>query len=132
MERTNEGLNQKRALESHQLLLNTMPLMQEFPDYPWRKHFEKIGASLNIPNLHELVTDEFLARLGADLELQRKLAIQTDAKPRTGMHVGPPGAKAMRPLQKFDSAPMMQGQQMAAQLGGEMGGMMGGAMGPGA
>ena len=136
MERTNEGLNQKRAMESHQLLLNTMPLMQQFPDYPWRRHFEKIGASLNIPNLHELVTDEFLGRLGADLQMQRMLALQTDAKPRTGMHLGPPGAKGMPPIKTMATATMMPGQQMGAQLGGdlggEMGGMMGGAMGPGA
>jgi len=131
MERTNEGLNQKRALESHELLLNTMPLMAQFPDYPWRKHFEKIGASINIPNLHELVTPEFLGRLGADLQMQQQLAMQTGSSPKTAMHLGPPGASGMPALQNRGAATQVQGQQMAAQLGGQMGGQMAGARGPG-
>ena len=53
MERASEGLAQKRALEMHAMILNSLQLMQAFPDYPWKDHFNKIGNAMNAPDMAE-------------------------------------------------------------------------------
>ena len=68
MERSSEGMVQKRAMEMHSLILNTLPAMQQFPDYPWLDHFQKIGNAMNSPDLPELVRPELLQRLADDLQ----------------------------------------------------------------
>jgi hypothetical protein len=92
MERTNEGLAQKRALETHSLILNTLPMMQAFPDFPWQEHFRKLGDSLNLPDLGELVTPELLQRLATDLQTQQQSQAQVSSKqnlqPMLRKHLG--------------------------------------------
>ena len=53
MERANEGLAQKRALEMHQILMNSLPAMAQYPDYPWQDHFAKIGNAMNAPDMSD-------------------------------------------------------------------------------
>lgn len=73
MERASEGLAQKRALEMHSMLLNSLTLMQQFPDYPWKDHFAKVGNAMNAPDMSELIDTEFLGRLAEDLSMQRQM-----------------------------------------------------------
>jgi len=122
MERANEGLTQQRVLESHQILLNSMPTMAQFPNYPWREHFKKIGASINIPGLHELITEDFLAQLGYDAEMMRQANLAGAEGPKLAKQVGPAGPQRMQPIGPTQPQGNMQGQDLAAMMGGAMGG----------
>ena len=73
MERASEGLAQKRALEMHSMLLNSLQLMQSFPDYPWKDHFTKIGNAMNTPDISELIDENLIGRLAEDLSMQRQM-----------------------------------------------------------
>ena len=128
MERSSEGLVQKRMLESHMILLNTLPVMQQFPTYPWREHFRKIGAAVNIPGLHELITEEFLEQLGQDAELLRQQGLSGSEGPRLGKQTGQAGPQRLKPLTAQQPQGMLEGQQLAASIGGAAGGGMGGGM----
>ena len=85
MERANEGLNQKRALETHELLLNALPLMAQFPSYPWKAHFDKIGSAMNMPDLGALFPEEMLQQMAGDL------AMSEQATPKEGPRFGRQG-----------------------------------------
>ena len=116
MERASEGLAQKRALEMHSMLLNSLQLMQVFPDYPWKDHFAKIGNAMNAPDMVELVNDKLLARLAEDLSAQRQAQTMQAAEsmqPRTEKDAGPKGVKPSAPPSQ--TVPMA-GQEMASML----------------
>ncbi len=55
------------------MLLNSLTLMQQFPDYPWKDHFGKVGNAMNAPDMSELIDTEFLGRLAEDLSMQRQM-----------------------------------------------------------
>lgn len=128
MERASEGLVQKRMLESHTIILNTLPMMREFPTYPWREHFRKIGAAVNIPGLHELITEEFLAQLGQDAELMRQMNLSGAEGPKLAKQTGPAGPQRLKPMTPQQPQGMLEGQQLAAMMGANAGGGMGGGM----
>jgi hypothetical protein len=118
MERASEGMVQKRAMEMHSLVLNTLPAMAQYPDYPWLDHFQKIGNAMNSPDLPELVRPELLQRLAADLQRMQ----QADAKPQPqssipmmSVQAGQPGrpVQTQKPSKDLPNA----GQQMSRMLG---------------
>ena len=116
MERASEGLAQKRALEMHSMLLNSLQLMQQYPDYPWKDHFGKVGNAMNAPDMSELIDEAFLGRLAEDLSMQRQMeTLQAAASmdPRLEKDAGKGGAS-------LGSAPSkrvpMAGQAMAQML----------------
>ena len=55
MERTNEGLFQKRAMEAFNLVTQTAELIPAAPWIKWPKVFEMLGDALNFPKLSELI-----------------------------------------------------------------------------
>jgi hypothetical protein len=55
MERTNEGLFQKRAMEAFQLVTQTAEMIPGTPWIKWPKVFELLGDALNFPKLSEMV-----------------------------------------------------------------------------
>jgi len=118
MERASEGLAQKRALEMHSILMNSLPSMASFPDYPWQEHFAKIGNAMNAPDMSELVTNEMLRRLAADLMRTQQSEAQPEAKPsepRLSKDVA--GAPLMpsnfpRPSRAVPKAGQMMGQML--------------------
>jgi len=118
MERATEGMAQKRAMETHSLILNTLPAMQQFPDYPWLDHFQKIGNAMNAPDLPELVRPEFLTRLAQDLQRMQQAQAQVALKSATPMmqaQAGQPGkpVQTKQPSKELPNA----GQQMSRMLG---------------
>ena len=118
MERASEGMAQKRAMETHSLILNTLPAMQQYPDYPWLDHFQKIGNAMNAPDLPELVRPEFLNRLAQDLQRMQQSQAQMAAKSGTPMfqaQAGQPDKKVQtqQPSKDLPNA----GQQMSRMLG---------------
>jgi hypothetical protein len=116
MERASEGLAQKRALEMHSMLLNSLQLMQVYPDYPWKDHFNKIGNAMNMPDMAQLVDDNLLRRLAEDVSMQRQATVMnavTSMEPRLEKDSGIKGVKPEAPPSK--KVPMA-GQQMAQML----------------
>ena len=118
MERASEGLAQKRALEMHTILMNSLPSMAAFPDYPWRDHFAKIGNAMNAPDMSELVTDDMLGRLASDLLRAQQSEAQAQPKssePRLGKDVaGGPlmPTNAPRPSRAVPMIGEMMGQML--------------------
>ena len=118
MERASEGLAQKRALEMHQILLGALPVMAQFPDYPWKDHFAKIGNAMNAPDMSELVTPELLERFSEDLRrMQQSQAVVPPmaTQPRFASDVGPnlmmpPSAE--RPTRSVPKMGEMVGQML--------------------
>lgn len=113
MERSSEGLVQKRAMEMHSMLMNTLPAMQAFPDYPWRDHFQKIGNAMNTPDLPDLVPDALLARFAMMLQMQTQ--IPANPTPAIGMpmlqsQAGQPSKPA--PSRNSSDKLSMMGQMM--------------------
>jgi len=107
MERASEGLAQKRALEMHSMILNSLQLMQVFPDYPWKDHFNKIGNAMNAPDMAELVDQELLNRLAQDLSAQRQMdtmAAAQSMEPRLKKDVGPNGVTRGAPSKRVPMA----------------------------
>jgi len=125
MERSSEGLVQKRAMEAHQILLGSLQTMQMFPDYPWKDHFTKIGNAMNMPDLGDLVSDDLLARLAKDLLRMQEsevMAVQQSSQPRFAKDAGKGGVGAPGRMKLSQSAP---------KLGELMGQMMQGIQQPG-
>ena len=125
MERASEGMAQKRALEMHSMLLNSLQLMQAFPDYPWKDHFAKIGNAMNAPDMVELVTDELLERLAVDISMQRQMQVLTaqasmdpmlGKQQGSGVKPGGPPSKTV-PMAGQEMAAMMQAMQQQAPVG---------------
>lgn len=121
MERSSEGLVQKRSLEAHQILMGSLPSMQQFPDYPWKDHFAKIGNAMNMPDMADLVTDELLARFAADLQRTQEseaAAMQQSSQPRMKKDVGGGGVGAPNRAKLAQSAPKL-GEMMGQMLQGQ-------------
>lgn len=123
MERANEGLAQKRAMEMHSMLLNTLPAMQQYPDYPWVDHFSKIGNAMNAPDLAELVDTNLLDRFAQDLANQQRIQAQVArqaARPMLQSQVGTtPGPKAVsekRPSKELPNAGQQSGKMLQAPM----------------
>lgn len=129
MERASEGLAQKRALEMHAMILNSLQLMQVFPDYPWKDHFNKIGNAMNAPDMAELVDQALLDRLSQDLSMQRQMQTMAAAEsldPRfkkdtgkTGITRGAPSKRVPAAVQEIGS--MMQQMMQQAPAGSPQG-----------
>lgn len=123
MERANEGLAQKRAMEMHSMLLNTLPAMQQYPDYPWVDHFQKIGNAMNAPDLAELVNNDLLERFAADLANQMKIQAQVarqSARPQLQSQVGttpqPKTVPQKRPSKELPNAGQQSGRALQAPM----------------
>ncbi|UCC88295.1 MAG: hypothetical protein JSV81_03035, partial [Anaerolineales bacterium] len=120
MERSSEGMNQKRALETHQLLLGSLQAMSAYPDYPWQDHFQKIGNAMNTPDLPELVSEKLLARLAADLQRMQQSQAEVPPKQSTPMFQTQAGGPNRTPdSTKFSSALPNAGQVMSRMLGAQ-------------
>ena len=133
MERASEGLAQKRALEMHSMILNSLQLMQVFPDYPWKDHFNKIGNAMNAPDMAELVDQELLNRLAQDLSAQRQMdtmAAVASMEPRLSKDVGPGGVTRGAPSKKVPMAMQELGSMMQQMMQQAPAGAPPGVQGP--
>jgi hypothetical protein len=76
MGRTSEGLAMQRAMQAHELLTASLPMMREFPDFPWKEDFKKLGEAMNMPNMEELIPQAMLDRLAKQLEMMSQQQVQ--------------------------------------------------------
>lgn len=121
MERASEGMAQKRAMEMHGMIMNTLPAMQQYPDYPWLDHFQKIGNAMNTPDLPELVRPELLDRFAQDLQRMQQSQAMAALKSGTPMLQAQAGTDPQRavqtqaPSKNLPNAGRMMGQMLQAQ-----------------
>lgn len=133
MERASEGLAQKRALEMHAMILNSLQLMQAFPDYPWKDHFNKIGNAMNAPDMAELVDQDLLNRLSQDLSMQRQMetmAAVESLDPRFQKDAGKGGVTRGAPSKRVPAAAQELGSMMQQMMQQAPAGSPQGVQGP--
>ena len=133
MERASEGLAQKRALEMHSMILNSLQLMQVFPDYPWKDHFNKIGNAMNAPDMAELVDQALLDRLAQDLSMQRQMQTMAAAQsldPRLNKDSGKAPATRGAPSKRVPAAMQEIGSMMQQMMQQAPAGSPPGVQGP--
>ena len=133
MERASEGLAQKRALEMHAMILNSLQLMQAFPDYPWKDHFNKIGNAMNAPDMAELVDQDLLNRLSQDLSMQRQMETMAAAEsldPRFQKDAGKGGVTRGAPSKRVPAAVQELGSMMQQMMQQAPAGSPQGVQGP--
>lgn len=64
MERVDESLLQRRAMQVFQVVTSSLPLIQQFPDVDWEGMLDMIGEPMNINGMAEkTLGQKFLARL---------------------------------------------------------------------
>jgi hypothetical protein len=127
MERTSEGMQMQRMLQSHEIVMGALPMMSQYPDFPWKEWFKKLGDGLNMPNLEELVRPEMLARLAETLEMmtqaqtQPQMAAPQGARLSTqlGSGGGIPRAGRSEPLKGKSQASQGAGKPTAARTQGQ-------------
>lgn len=87
MERTSEGLAQRRSMEAFQLVTNIAGMIPEAPWVRWPKVLELLGDALNYPKLSEMI----------DMKVAAEAAQATwgndnpEGQPRMRSHVGQAG-----------------------------------------
>lgn len=126
MPRTPQGLTQQRMLQTHGMIMESLPLMEMYFDYPWVEHFRQIGESMEMPNLQELIPGEMLERFEQQYammsqgQVQGQANTQTNAAPRFRDQIGRQAtSQASQGAGKADASRVlggpMQGQQSGAQ-----------------
>jgi hypothetical protein len=58
MERTNEALMQKRAMETLQIVTQSAPMMMQMPFLDWDSLLKIVGDAMNMPELGELIDQQ--------------------------------------------------------------------------
>lgn len=58
MEKTNESLVQKRAMETLQIVTQSAPMMMQMPFLDWDALLKMVGDSMNMPELGELINKQ--------------------------------------------------------------------------
>lgn len=63
MERTNEGLLQRRMIELFNIITQIAQVMPQTPFVNWRKIINDIGLALNMPDANEYIDEQMLAQM---------------------------------------------------------------------
>jgi len=92
MERTSEGLQQKRTMEVAQLLMSIGQAAPMMPFIDWKQVLEWVGDSHNFPELKDVLDPEVLAQV---VGLQQS-AFEEKPQPRMGKDSGAVGAYGQR------------------------------------
>ena len=122
MERVAPDVQQARTMQLHQMMLESMPMMIQFPPplYDWKAHWDAIGDQLNVPDVGRRFGYEQIEQLAAAmLQMQFEASqSESDAAPRVEGFAGP----KLIPNTGGSSQPMPS-------MPGAMGGMAPGAQG---
>ena len=73
MERTNEALMQKRAMETLQIVTQSAPMMMQMPFLDWDSLLKIVGDAMNMPELGELINKEEMQQF---IQAQQQAAAQ--------------------------------------------------------
>lgn len=114
MERVDEALLQRRAMQVFEVVTGSLQLIVAYPQVKWEDMLDMIGEPLNMPNLSEQVLGRsFLSKLRAMADGQSQNPAMGMAQPG----VQQPGVMA-RPQPGTDGADGMSGQIGEAVYGG--------------
>jgi len=83
MERTNEALQQRRAMEAFQVITNVAQAMPAMPYVDWGKLLDKLGDAMNMPDLSELVDEQALAQMIQQQQQQQEQMMQQQVAAQT-------------------------------------------------
>lgn len=128
MERTSEGLQMQRMMQAHEIVRGDMPLWAQYPDFPWKEWYKKLGDAFNLPELEDIIRPEMMERLAMQLEMmtqmqaQPQMAAPQGAKFETQL-MG--GGKGPRPMQSRGPSQAAQGQGKPTAARTQGGGMPG-------
>lgn len=92
MERTTEGMQQRRTMEMVNLVASISPLMPQTPWVDWKQIFKHLGDSMNFPELDKIVDPIFAAEVGGMGQVWTE-----QAEPRMQKDAGAVGAYGQRP-----------------------------------
>lgn len=74
MERTNEVLMQRRALEALQVVSNVAQAMPQAPYVNWEALLKQVGDSMNMPGMAQLIDQQAL------MQMQQQAAMAQQAE----------------------------------------------------
>ena len=93
MERTNEVLQQRRALEALQVVSNVAGAMPQAPYVNWEALLKQVGDSMNMPGMASLIDRNALMQMQQQAMMQQQAEInsqQADAQGAAqGGEIGP-------------------------------------------
>ena len=90
MERTNEVLQQRRALETLQVISNVAAAMPQAPYVNWEAILKQVGDSMNMPGMAELIDRQALAQMQQQAAMQQQVQMMSDqAAASQGNELGP-------------------------------------------
>lgn len=112
MERSTEGMAQRRALELFQLVLQVGQAIPMMPYVRWDELLEKMGDALNVPDLADLIDLQAASAMAGMVPPQAN-APASGKNPLEGRIAKMPGMQQAQP-----GGNGMPGQQNGAQMGG--------------
>ena len=99
MERTNEGLQQKRTMEMISVVTDIAPLIPQMPWVNWKRVFSTLGDAMNFPELEQVIDVDMAEQMAGGPGEQG-----ADMQPRLGRDAGAVGAYGQRPFVKPSAA----------------------------
>jgi len=90
MERTNEVLQQRRALETLQVVSNVAAAMPQAPYVNWEAMLKQVGDSMNMPGMAQLIDRQALAQMQQQAAMQQQVEMMAEqASAQQGGGLGP-------------------------------------------
>lgn len=112
MQRTNEQLMQRNVMTVFQLIISAAPVMAQYPQVDWRELVRKIGESMNMPDLVDVVNFDELQQIGQGMLAQGQVPQEVpvsaaangafDANPGGGAEL--PGVQVARQMGALNGA----------------------------
>ena len=78
MERTNEAMQQRRAMETLQIVSNVATAMPQAPYVDWERLLKQVGDSLNMPDMANLIDRQALNQMQQQAAMAEQMAMMSD------------------------------------------------------
>ena len=78
MERTNEAMQQRRAMETLQIVSNVAAAMPQAPYVDWERLLKQVGDSLNMPDMANLIDRQALNQMQQQAAMAEQMAMMSD------------------------------------------------------
>tara|TARA_R110001583_G_scaffold104488_2_gene251865 strand:+ start:2001 stop:3206 length:1206 start_codon:yes stop_codon:yes gene_type:complete len=78
MERTNEAMQQRRAMETLQIVSNVASAMPQAPYVDWERLLKQVGDSLNMPDMANLIDRQALNQMQQQSAMAEQMSAMSD------------------------------------------------------
>ncbi len=78
MERTNEAMQQRRAMETLQIVSNVAAAMPQAPYVDWERLLKQVGDSLNMPDMANLIDRQALNQMQQQAAMAEQMAMMSE------------------------------------------------------